>query len=73
MTDLDVDEDPVVSLVQHLVALRAERELEGDLGLACWDLSCLGHFNVVAYQLDGLQLVEGRDPIIIIIIKCSLL
>lgn len=60
----------MVRLVQHLVALRAERELEGDLGLACWDLSCLGHFNVVANQLDGLQLVEGRGPIIG---KCCLL
>lgn len=57
-TDLDVDKDPVVRLVQHLVALCVERELERDLGLPCWDLPCLGHFNVVANQLDRLQLVE---------------
>lgn len=53
----------MVRLIQHLVAFGAERELEGDLSLACWDLSCLGHFNVVANQLDGLQSVEARGQI----------
>lgn len=57
---LDVDEDPVVRLVKHLVPLCVERKLEGDLGLACWDLSCLGHLDVVANQLDGLRRDAGK-------------
>lgn len=53
----------MVRLVQNFVALCVEGELKGDLGLACWDLSCLGHFNVVANQLDGLWLVVDEGQI----------
>lgn len=52
---LNVDEDTVVGLVQHFVAFCVQRELKGDLGLACRDFSCLGHLDVTADQLDGLQ------------------
>lgn len=54
LSDLDVDEDAVVGLVQNFVSFGAQRELEGDLRLPCWDLSCFGHLDVTADQLDGL-------------------
>lgn len=53
--NLDVDEDPVVSLIQSFVAFGIEGELERDLGLASWDLAGLGHLDVAADQRDGLQ------------------
>lgn len=58
-THLNVDEDAVVRLVQHFVALDVEGELEGDLSLACWDFSCFGHLDVAADELDGLQQETG--------------
>lgn len=61
MSYLNVDEDAVVRLVQHFAALCVQGELEGDLSLACWDFSCLGHLDVAADQLDGLRGREGGE------------
>lgn len=55
LTHLNVDEDTVVSLVQHFVAFSVQWELKGDLSLASWDFSCLRHLDVTADQLDGLR------------------
>lgn len=60
LTHLNVDKDAVVGLIQHFVAFCLQRDLKGDLRLASWDLSCFGHLNVTADQLDGLQNVTGR-------------
>lgn len=54
-THLNVDEDTVVGLVQNFVAFRVQRKLKGDLSLSCWNFSCLGHLDITANQLDGLQ------------------
>lgn len=52
---LNVDKDAVVGFIEHFVAFGIQRELKRDLGLACWNFSCLGHLDVTADQLDGLQ------------------
>lgn len=57
-THLNVDKDSVVGLVQHFVAFGVQRELKGNLSLSSRDFSSLGHFNVTADQLDGLQHVS---------------
>lgn len=58
---LNINKDTVVGLVQHFVAFCMQRELKRDLGLASWDLSCLGHLDVAADQLDWLQHVTGMS------------
>lgn len=55
LTHLNVNKDTMVGFVEHFVALGVQRELKWDLGLARWNFSCLGHLNVTADQLDGLQ------------------
>ena len=55
LAHLDVDKDTVVGLIQHFVAFSVQRELEGDLSLSCWNLSCFGHLDVTADELDGLN------------------
>lgn len=54
-THLNVDEDTVVGLVQNFVAFCVQRKLKGDLSFACRDFSRLGHLDITADQLDGLQ------------------
>lgn len=50
----------MVGLIQHFVAFCVQRELKRDFGLAPWDLSCLGHLDVAADQLDGLQHIRDQ-------------
>lgn len=48
LAHLNVNKHAMVGFVEHFVAFGVQRELKWDLGLARWNLSCLGHLNVTA-------------------------